>query len=99
MKQATYENILAYGKKLKETYPDISNEDLKKALLTYFVGGKDILKFSNLGAIARLPLLDYIAILTILYNSLRKIITQDKTKLNDIQEDINRAIDYLLSVQ
>jgi hypothetical protein len=36
MKRSTYEDIVNYGKKLKETYPDISNEDLKKALLAYF---------------------------------------------------------------
>ena len=98
MKKAVYEDILNYGRKLKEAYPDISNEDLKKSLLAHFIGGKDILQFATQGMIAT-PIVNYLALLSIVYNSLRKVITQDKTKLLDIQEKINRAVEFLSSIR
>ena len=97
MKKAVYEDILNYGRKLKETYPDISNEDLKKSLLAYFVGGKDILKIATPGLVAN-PIAGHLALLSIVYNSLQKVITQDKEKLIDIQEKINRAVENLSSI-
>ena len=98
MERITYENIIAYAEKIIKAYPDISNEDLKKAITAYFVGGRDIFQFSNMG-IVKLPFIDTIAILSIVYNSLKKVITQDKTKLIKIQDDINRAIEYFSSIR
>ena len=97
MKNIDYNDILKYAKKLKEAYPEISNEDLKKALEAFFIGGRDIFHFSNIG-IVKLPLFDTIAILSIVYNSLKKIITQDKKNLSKIQDDINRAIEFLRTI-
>ena len=41
----------------------------------------------------------HLALLSIVYNSLQKVITQDKDKLIDIQEKINRAVENLSSIR
>ena len=93
-----YEEILAYARAVKEHYPEIEEEDLKKALEARFVGGKDVLEFASHGIISN-PQGDYLAILSIIYNSLRKVVTQDKQKLLDIQDKINRAAAELFIVK
>ena len=97
MNKTKYDNILNYAGKIKEAYPNITNDDLKKALEAYFIGGKDIFNFSNKGAVIN-PLVGYISIFSILYNSIKKVITQDRTKLNKIQDDIDRAIEHLTHI-
>lgn len=89
--KADYEEILAYAKQLKETYPSISTDDMKKALSVCFIGGKDVLTIAKAGCISS-PISDYIALLSIVFNSLRKVITQDKEKLLRIQENIDKAV-------
>jgi hypothetical protein len=86
-----YEETLAYAKQLKETYPSISTDDLKKALSAKFIGGKDVLSLATVGCVCN-PISDYIALLSIVFNSLRKVITQDKEKMVQIQENIDRAV-------
>lgn len=85
-----YDEILAYAKKIKETNPSISPEDMKKVLSSKFIEGIDILPFAGVGCICRtVSLTKY---LSIVYNSFRKLFIQDKDKLVDIQEKINRAV-------
>ncbi|MEY4245619.1 MAG: hypothetical protein RLZZ245_3204 [Verrucomicrobiota bacterium] len=89
-----YEDILIYAKKVKDTYPMISSEDLQKALAAHFIGGKDTLSASSAGCVAD-PIGDYIAMLSIVFNSVRKVITQDKDKLIKLQEKIDQAVHEL----
>jgi len=98
MSKITYETILSYAERIKKTHPEISDNDLKKAITAYFIGGKDVFQFSKMGAV-NIPFIDTIAIISIVYNSLKKVITQDKAKLNKIQDDINRAVEYLSSIK
>ena len=98
MATCEYEEVLAYARAVKERYPEIEVDDLKKALEARFVGGKDVLQFAANGIIAN-PQGDYLAILSIIYNSLRKVITQDKKKLLEIQDKINRALAELFIIK
>jgi hypothetical protein len=86
-----YEETLAYAKQLRKAYPSISADDMKKALSAKFVGGKDVLSLATVGYVCN-PLADYLALLSIVFNSLRKVVTQDKEKLVKIQENIDRAV-------
>lgn len=88
------EETLAYAKQLKDTYPSISTDDLKKALSAKFIGGKDVLPLATAGIVCN-PISDYRALLSIVFNSLRKVISQDKEKLVQIQENIDRAVKEL----
>ena len=97
MKPATYEEILDYGKKLKVTYPALSPEDMKKVLLTHFVDGEDILQKATTGSGCIAPPNYYFILLLIVFNSLRKLFTQDKKKLIELQEEIDRAVKELNS--
>ncbi len=96
--QPNYEDILSYAKHVKDTYPSISDEDLQKALAAHFMGGNDTLPASSAGCVAD-PIGDYIAMLSIVFNSLRKVITQDKGKLIEVQEKIDRTVAALSIVR
>jgi hypothetical protein len=98
MNPATYEEMIAYGKNLIAAYPSTSAEDMKKALETKFVGGKDVLPLATVGCVCN-PIEDYLAILSIVWNSLRKVITQDKAKLVPVQEQIDRAVACLMALK
>ena len=93
-----YKEILAYAKELKETYPSISEGDMKKALSAKFIGGKDVLPLATTGCICN-PISDCIAMLSIGFNSLRKVVTQDKDKLIKLQENIDRAVIELITIK
>lgn len=95
---ADYEETLAYAKQLKETYPAISTDDMKKALSAKLIGGKDVLSLATVGCVCN-PISDFIALLAIVFNSLRKVVTQDKEKLVKIQENIDRAVIELASIK
>lgn len=77
MDSTTYDDILAYWKTATAAYPSISAEDLKKTLLTQFVGGKDVLTTATTGCACD-PIADFLTILSIVFNSLHKVVTQDK---------------------
>jgi hypothetical protein len=86
-----YEETLAYAKQLKETYPSISADDMTKALSAKFIGGKDVLSLATAGCVCN-PISDFIALLSIAFNSLLKVVTKDKENLFQIQENIDRAV-------
>ncbi len=92
--QPDYEEILSYAKKVRMAYPSISDEDLQNALSARFIGGKDALPLATVGIVCN-PLADYLSMLSIVFNSLRKVITQDKNKLLLIQDRINQAVAQL----
>jgi hypothetical protein len=97
MNQSTYEDVVSYGIKLKESHQGISADDLKTALLAKFVGGKDFLPLSTSGCVCN-PFGDCVAILWIVCNSLRKMFVQDKAKLLAVQEQIDRAVSFLVAI-
>ena len=94
----TDEEILSYAKEIKTAYPTITIDDLKKALAVKYIGGRDALPGASAGICAD-PLGDYVALLSIAFNSLWKVVTQDKKKLLDIQTKIDQAVQKLMSVR
>ena len=98
METYSYQEVLVYAKNVKERYPEIKADEMKKALEAKFVGGKDVLQLATVGCICN-PISDYRALLSIVFNSLHKVFTQDKQKLVQLQENIDRAISELLIVR
>lgn len=95
---STSEEMLSYAKEIKAAYPTIADEDLKKALSVKYIGGKDALPGASAGCCAD-PLGDYVALLSIVFNSIRKVITQDKQKLIEIQTKIDQVVHQLSCVR
>jgi hypothetical protein len=98
MEPITSEEIVAYGRELQRAYPDISSQKMKKALLVNFAGGKDVLRVASTGIIFT-PLSVYLALLKIVYNSIRKRIETDKAEIGEIQQKIDEAVEELIAVR
>ncbi|MGQ9661748.1 MAG: hypothetical protein ACUVWX_05325 [Kiritimatiellia bacterium] len=76
----------------------ISADEMKKALSAKFIGGKDVLSLATEGLVCN-SIGNFLALLSIVFNSLRKVVTQDKKKLVRIQENIDRAVFELTSIE
>lgn len=98
METYSYQEVLVYAKNVKERYPEIKADEMKKALEAKFVGGKDVLQLATVGCICT-PFSDYLALLSIVFNSIHKLFAQEKQKLVKLQENIDRAISELLIVR
>ena len=98
METCNYQEVLVYAKKVKGRYPEIKADEMRKALEAKFVGGKDVLQLATVGCICN-PFSDYLALLSIVFNSLYKVFTQDKEKLVQLQENIDKAITELVIIR
>ena len=92
------EQIIKYGKLIKEAYPDIDNENLRKALEAKFIYGKDILPLMTAGCVAT-PLADFITIISIILNGVRLLFTKDSEERERIKKLIDSAIRNILIVK
>ena len=93
-----YENdeIRAFAIQLKKNHPSITEAEMRKALSEKFIGKNNNITSLSTGFIAN-PISDAVATLSVVWNSLRKLVTQDKKKLLVIQKKIDHAVAELIS--
>ena len=95
---ATYDDILEYAKSIKDEFPSISPDDLRKALQARFIQGRDLLPHleqTPTGCICPPPWFYPLNLLRLVVLSIRKVFAQDKGKLLRLQEEIDRVVELL----
>ena len=91
-------DMIAYGLTLQKAYPKITEDQLKAALEARFIGGKDVLSLCQVGCVCN-PLVDFVALLTIVVNSVRKMFIQKTETFQKVQNQINVAVAYLMTIK
>lgn len=91
-------DMVAYGLAVRKAYPSITQEQLRSALEARFIGGKDVLSLCQVGFICN-PFFDFLALLTIVVNSVRKMFIQKPETFQKVQEQINAAVADLMMLK
>ena len=94
----TNKDMFVYGLSLRKAYPTITEDQMKAALEARFIGGKDVLSLCQVGCVCN-PLVDVMALLTIVVNSVRKMFIQKIEAFHRVQEQINVAVAALMAVR